>query len=190
MLLPLFRSLCFCYCIAHGVISVRACFVDCCLLNKVSFLIEHFIYLRHSRCDKLIMINLKKGTRILMEKAQQWLDRSVNHAPDSLNCLKIPTIINHQIFLRAYDWSKGISRSNKTNKNKIINKFKKLENIRGYASTDICQFSNLTFITIKAFVLWNSVLAILFRNKSHVRLLTKLFITRAHWKDSIPHSKQ
>ena len=121
MLLPLFRSLCFRYCIAHGVISVRACFVDCCLLNKVSFFIEHFIYLRHSRCDKLIMINLKKGTRTLMEKTQQWLDRSVNRAPDSLNCLKIPTIINHQIFLRAYDWSKGISRSNKTNKNKIIN---------------------------------------------------------------------
>ena len=45
----------------------------------------------------------------------------MNLAPDSLNCLKIPTIINHQIFLRAYDWSKGISRSNKTNKNKIIN---------------------------------------------------------------------
>lgn len=69
------------------------------------------------------MINLKKGTRILMEKTQQLLNRSVNHAPDSLNWLKIPTIINHQIFLRAYDWSKGISRTNKTNKNKIINKF-------------------------------------------------------------------
>ena len=56
----------------------------------------------------------------------------------------ISTIVIHQIFFLARDWSKWVMRPNTSRL--------KLRNIRWYSPSDINQFSNRTSTTIKVFV--------------------------------------